>query len=277
MNNTISGTVEIGDGKLYYEMAGRGEALVLCHAGFVDSGMWDGQWADFSQSYRVIRFDMRDYGKSDLAQGPVSRSKDLEHLLDRLGIQRAVLLGCSLGGSLVLDFALEHPEKVDGLILVSVSPSGFQMQGSPPDNLMEMMSAVESGDLERASELQIRIWVDGPFRQPEQIDPRVRQRVAEMSRIPVAHRAWEKDGAFPLDPPAVKRLDQIRVPTLIVAGALDHPELLRAADLMEKEIRQAKKVIIAGSAHVPNMEKPADFNRAVLNFLKNAKLSANPE
>jgi len=274
MENTNRGTVNVGDGKLYYEMAGRGNPLVLCRAGFVDSGMWDDQWEDFGRFFQVIRFDMRDYGRSDPVQGPVSRRKDLERLLDQLGIQRAVLLGCSMGGAMALDFALEHPEKADGLVMVSAAPNGFELRGSPPPNLLAMMSAVERGNLEQVSELQLRIWIDGPFRQPEQVDPQVRRRAAEMNRIPVEHGTWGKVDAHPLDPldpPAVRRLDQIRIPTLIVAGALDHPEVLRAADLMEKEIRGAKKVIIAGTAHMPNMEKPAEFNQAVLSFLNSAQ------
>ncbi len=267
---------DVGNGRIYYEMAGNGDPLVLCHAGFVDSGMWDGQWADFSRHYRVIRFDMRGYGKSDPVPGPISRRKDLENLLDQLGIQRAVLLGCSMGGSIVLDFALDHPERVDGLVLVSAVPSGFQMQGSPPPNLLKMISAMQQGDLEQVSELQLRLWVDGPFRRPEQVDPRVRRRAAEMNRIPVEHGTWAKVDANPIDslnPPAVERLGQVHVPTLIVVGALDDPEILRAADLMEQGIRGARKAVIPGAAHVPNMEKPEEFNRVVLEFLRDVGLS----
>jgi pimeloyl-ACP methyl ester carboxylesterase len=276
MKNTNQGTVTVGDGKLYYEVTGSGEPLVLCHAGFVDSGMWDSQWEASGEFFRVIRFDMRDYGKSDRAQGPVSRRKDLEGLLDQLEIQRAVLIGCSLGGTVVLDFALEHPERVAALVLVSAVPSGFEMQGAPPPDLLAMFAAIQQGDLAQVSELQLRLWVDGSFRQPEQVDPEVRQRAAEMNRIPVEHGTFMLDTqpVDPLDPPAAIRLNEVRVPTLIVAGALDHPELLRAADMMEEGIQEARKVVIAGAAHVPNMEKPAEFNREVLSFLKDAGLRA---
>lgn len=275
MKNTNHGTVTAGNGKLYYEVAGSGAPLVLCHAGFVDSGMWDSQWDELGQFFQVVRFDIRDYGRSGRAQGPVSRRKDLEGLLDQLGIQRAVLVGCSMGGTIVLDFALEHPERVDGLVLVSAAPSGFEMQGDAPPDLLAMIAATQQGDLKQVSELQLRLWVDGPYRQPEQVDPQVRQRAAGMNWIPVEHGTWRIDTqpADPLDPPAVARLNQIRVPTLIVVGALDHPELLRAADVMGKGIPGARKVIIASAAHVPNMERPAEFNREVLSFLRDAGLS----
>ena len=94
----ISDYVEVNGGKIYYEMAGEGETVVLSHAGFVDSRMWDDQWEEFAQRYRVMRYDMRGYGKSDPVQGPVSRRDDLYRLLQKLGIEQAHMIGCSLSG-----------------------------------------------------------------------------------------------------------------------------------------------------------------------------------
>jgi pimeloyl-ACP methyl ester carboxylesterase len=255
---------------LYYEIGGEGETLVLDHAGFVDSGMWDDQWQDFTKSFRVIRYDMRGFGKSDRANGPVCRRDDLYQLLKHLGVQKAHLLGCSMGGSNVIDFTLEHPDMVSSLIVVSATPSGFEMQGEPPPNLMAMIEAAQKSDIALTSELQIRIWVDGMYRQPEQVDPEVRERAAAMNIISVRNRTYGADAQplNPLHPPAAGRLAEIHVPTLLIAGALDHPEILRAADVMQAGIKGAKKVIIPDAAHVPNMEEPTLFNQAVLDFLK---------
>ncbi len=267
MGDTENGYVVLDGGKMYYEMGGEGEALVLYHAGFVDSGMWDYQWSDFTQHCRVIRCDMRGFGESGPVQGPVSRRHDLYCLLDHLGIERAALLGCSMGGEAVIDFALEYPEMVAALISVSAVPSGFELEGEPPPYLLEMLAAMEQGDLRRASELQLRIWVDGPLRQPEQVDPAVRRHAAVMNLGALTNGTWGEADAQPLDPPAAGRLGELRIPTLVVAGALDHPEIRRAADLIAAKIIGAEKVIIPGSAHVPNMEKPVEFNRAVVSFL----------
>jgi pimeloyl-ACP methyl ester carboxylesterase len=271
MTHTGSGYLDVDGGSIYYGAAGAGAPLVLSHAGFVDSRMWDDQWSDFARQQRVIRFDMRGFGQSALGAIPIERRRDLDRLLQRLDVPRAVLLGCSLSGEVMLDFALEHPDRVTALILVSTAPGGFEMQGEPPAQLFEMMSAIEQGDLERASELQNRLWIDGPFRQPEQVDPLVRQRAAEMNRIALANGTWfkaEMQPANPLNPPAVQRLNEIRVPTLIIAGGRDHPEVLRAAEVMAKAISQAEKVIIPDGAHLPNMEQPALFNQIVLDFLR---------
>lgn len=275
MTHKTAGYLELDDGKLYYEMAGAGETLVLSHAGFVDSGMWDDQWRDFTQRYRVIRYDMRGFGRSDPVTGPRTRRDDLYRLLKHLDIERARLLGCSQGGEVILDLALEHPNMVDALIVVSAVPGGFELQGEPPPQVLEMIAAVQQGDLQRASELQIRLWIDGPFRQPEQVDGLVRQRAAAMNRIPVTHNTWataDMQPLNPLDPPAARRLHEIQVPTLVIAGALDNPEILRAADVMTAGIEGAQQAIIPDSAHMPNMEQPALFNQTVIDFL--ASLSA---
>jgi pimeloyl-ACP methyl ester carboxylesterase len=276
MKNAASGFMDVEGGKLYYDICGSGPFLVLTHAGFVDSDMWDSQWEDFTRSYRAIRYDMIGYGKSSPAQGPRCRRDDLYHLLQHLGVERAMLLGCSMGGELTLDLALEHPQMAAGLVLVSSTPSGFQLQGAPPTNLLEMMAATQQGDLERASALQIRIWVDGPFRQPEQVNAGVRQRAAKMNHISVKNDTWARADLKPLHPlvpPAIERLDQVRVPTLIIDGALDDPEILRAGELMQKQIPGAKRIILPESAHVPNMEKPVEFNHSVLSFLNGARLA----
>ena len=118
--------------------------------------------------------------------------------------------------------------------------------------------------------------MDGPFRQPEQVDARVRQQAAAMNHISVVNDTWARADLQPLRPlvpPAIERLDQARVPTLIIDGALDDPEILRAGELMHKQIPGAKKIILPESAHVPNMEKPAEFDRAVLSFLGAAGLT----
>jgi pimeloyl-ACP methyl ester carboxylesterase len=262
--------MDLTDGRLFYETAGEGPALILGHAGFVDHRMWDDQWRAFAQHHRVIRFDLRGYGKSDSLTAPVSRRVELRQVFESLRIPRAALLGCSLSGETALDFALEHPARVSALVIVSATPSGFALQGEPPRHLMEMFGALQTGDLALASELQNRIWIDGPFRQPGQVDPNTRGRVAEMSANALIKGAWNMSSMHPsdpLNPPASARLAQITAPTLVIAGGLDHPEILRAAEVMAATIPNARKVILPGCAHLPNMERPAEFNQLVLDFL----------
>lgn len=255
---------------VYYEVAGEGPTVVLGHAGFLDSRMWDDQWAALAEHYRMVRYDMQGYGESSPASGPVDRRSELHALLQHLEIERAHLVGSSLSGATFLDYALEHPARVASLVTVNAAPSGFDMQGEPPRYLMEMFEAGQQGDLDRASELQLRIWLDGMYREPDQLDATLRQRAAAMNRIPVQNATWfvaDAQPLNPLDPPAVTRLGEIACPSLIIDSTLDHPEVQRAAAEMARLIPQAQRATIADAAHVPNMEQPAEFNRLVLNFL----------
>jgi pimeloyl-ACP methyl ester carboxylesterase len=270
MTNTNRGDLDLGDGQIYYETAGDGVPLLLSHAAFLDSRMFDAIWEPLARQFRLIRYDMRGYGQSSPVPGPLSRRSDLEQLLKHLDIPRAHMVGCSYGGELVLDLALEHPGQVASLTLVDGTPGGFELKGEPPRYMLEMIDAMKSGDIDRANELQIRIWLDGEQREPEQVDPELRAKALEMNRIPVTQGTFFRADTHPLnplDPPAVTRLEEVRCPTLIIAGSLDHPEVLRAADEMAARIPNARKVVFEGSGHVPSYEQPEDFVRQLLEFL----------
>jgi pimeloyl-ACP methyl ester carboxylesterase len=270
-----TGMLDTGDGAIYFEVGGAaaGIPLVLNHAAFLDSGMWDSQWAPLGQHFQLIRYDMRGYGRSAPIDGPRAFRYDLLKLLQHLGVDRAHLLGCSMGGEYVLDLALEHPKLAASLILINSTPSGFEMQGPPPPEVLELIATTQNDDIERQIELQLQIWVDGPHRisAGRAVDPAVRAHAARMNRTFVENRTWGKMmmGApiAPLAPPAIARLEDVRAPTLVMTGALDADEVLRAAKLMKAGIHGARQVEMANAAHVPNMEHPTEFNHQVLEFL----------
>lgn len=161
-----SGFVPSDGARLYYEISGDGEPLVLVPAGIADSSMWDGQLAAFARRYRVIRYDMRGFGRSAMVEGPFSHHEDSRALLDSLGIERAFLVGCSIGGRAIIDFALEHPELVRALVPVGSALSGFDAREDPPEQWEKLVAAENAGDLGRVSALEVQIWVDGPYRAP---------------------------------------------------------------------------------------------------------------
>ena len=271
MKATSNGYMNLEDGQIYYEIAGDGFPLVLSHAAFLDSRMFDSIWEPLAQHFRVVRYDMRGYGRSSPVTGPIARRADLDQLLKYLDIPQAHFVGCSNGGEIALDLALENPGKVTSLTLVDATPSGFELQGEPPRYMLEMLDAAQNGDVDRASELQIRILLDGAYREPEQMDLALRQKALEMTRIPIAQKTSfvaDSQPVNPLDPPAIARLERVSSPTLIVVGSLDHPELHRAADEMAARIPQAQKIIMEGSGHVPSYEQPDQFVRLLLEFLK---------
>ncbi len=124
-----SGFAPINGAQIWYDVTGTGHPLVLTHAGIADHRMWDDQVATFAAHYQVIRWDIRGFGQSQMVAGPFSPSNDLYELLRFLQIKHVYLMGCSIGGSLTIDFALEHPDLVAALIPVAAGVSGFQDHG----------------------------------------------------------------------------------------------------------------------------------------------------
>ncbi len=171
----------------------------------------------------------------------------------------------------MLDFALRYPERVGALILVGPAVSGFEADFEPPEQWEELVAADEAGDLERVSELEVRIWVDGPGRRPESVDAFVRDLVREMNLIALQNEASGLGEELPPDPPAADRLSEIRAPSLILVGDSDQPSTLAAADLLARELPSARKVVMRGTAHLPNMERPEEFNRILLDYLEDVK------
>jgi 3-oxoadipate enol-lactonase len=264
---SISEFAEIDGAQIYYEVAGAGHPLLLIHAGVADSRMWDDQWALFAQHYRVIRLDMPGYGQSQVPGRPFAIHAQVAQLLTLLGAERAHVVGVSWGGRVALDFALAYPEMLDALVLVCPSVSGeepsedVQRFGEEEERLLEL------GDLDAASELNVRMWVDGPHRGPDQVDPSVRDRVRMMQRL--AFTIPEPEGAalIRLDPPAIGRLAEVRSRTLVVVGDLDIDEKVAMAKRVASEIPGAQLITFHGTAHMLTMERPEEFGRAVLDFL----------
>ncbi|HEV2661693.1 MAG TPA: alpha/beta hydrolase, partial [Ktedonobacteraceae bacterium] len=246
--------------RLYYEVAGEGEPLLLLHAGVADSRMWDEQFAIFAQYYQVIRYDLRGFGRSEVPAGPFSNVEDIAHLLDFLHVERASLIGASFGGKTALDFTLTYPDRVNALILVAPGVGGYPPSPAVQQFNADEEAALEGNDLTAATELNLRMWVDGPKRTPEQVAPQVRERVRIMQHhaftVPIPETTEELDIA----PPAITRLADIHVPTLIIVGDYDIPDMLVLAELLAKEIPDAKQIIIPGVAHMVSMEQPEAFN-----------------
>jgi 2-hydroxy-6-oxonona-2,4-dienedioate hydrolase len=273
MTESKNGYAQIRDVRLYYELDGEGSDLVFVHAGCADRRMWDEQFSTFSHHHRVLRYDMRGYGKSTVSKGSFSNREDLYNLLESLGIQQTHFVACSMGSFAVTDFALEHPEKVKSLVLVSPALSGYQYEGQPPQPVLEMIEARKAGNLEHAAELQAQIWADGPKRDSNQSNREVHELVRQMSLDSLKLQAdIIRETAFlmeePLNPPAIERLGQINIPPLVIVGDLDDDSEMAIAEVLTTRMNGAKKAVIHDTAHLPNMEKPEEFNRIVLEFLK---------
>lgn len=267
---TKSGFIHNGNAQLYYETAGQGLPFVMIHAGVADSRQWNNEFAFFAQNYQVVRYDMRGYGKSEPVAGEFNHMDDLITILDALGLHGPiVLMGCSMGGGLAMDFALTHPSRARALIMVGSAPSDLKLDVPRPANFAELEKAFEAGDLDLTSELETQIWFDGAGRTPEQVNPEMRKLLYEMNRLALAHEVKNLGKRLPNAPtPAFDRLGDLNIPVLIVVGAHDTPYILAASDYMVERIPSVQKVLIEDAAHLPNMDHPDQFQAIVSDFLK---------
>lgn len=270
LQSTKGGFAELPGARLYYECAGSGDPIVFLHGGFLDRRMWDEQFSFFAQQYQAIRYDMRGAGKTETVPStePYTHYQDLYHLLQALPLQKVTLIGLSLGARAALDFAIEYPELVQKLVLVSPSIGGYEFLDEwLHTHYAEMFKALAAKDLVDAVEELLILWTDGPDRTPTQVDPDVRGRIREMiiHALPLTKLA---PNARDLEPPALGRLAEIHVPTLVVMGEKDTFEIHALGKMLQEQIVGTESVIIPDVGHTLVMEKPAQFNALVDHFLR---------
>jgi pimeloyl-ACP methyl ester carboxylesterase len=265
-----TGYAEVDGGRLYYETSGKGPALVLIHAGFLDSRMWDTQFQLFSESHRVTRYDVRGFGKSDVARTKFSDYKDLHGLLDHLRVKTASLVGVSNGGRIASDFAVEYPSMVNHLVLVSPGMSGYKSSGPEEEKMWEEFDAqmkpqedaVREGRAADTVAMDVTTWGSAQT-------PANRERITHiaMDNFHVqVENPWKLQ--VPPEPRTWQRLSQIRTPSLLIIGDRDVAPQIVMVDNIHSHIRGSKKVLIQGADHIVNMSKPDEFNRTVLEFLR---------
>lgn len=228
--------------------------------------MWDPQVAEFAKHFDVIRPDQRGFGESDLPPVPWSPVADLVSLVDQLELEPAHVVGCSMGGALAIDFALNHPERILSLVLVGSAVGGFTFRPEHAHLFAEASAARQAGDLAALNHAMMYLFLDGPERPRGYVAEPIRKLFLDMNGIGV-RADFEKAPSEDPDPLAVRRLHEIAAPTLVVVGDKDVPTVLEAADLLMNSVPNVRKAVIHDAAHLPNLEHPEEFNRIVLDFL----------
>ncbi len=254
---------------LHYESTGVGDPVVLLHGFATDLHLWDDQIPLLAPKYHVIRYDLRGFGRSAASAEPYSHAGDLKNLLDHLGLAHVVLVGLSLGGGVAINFAIEHPDAVRGLVLVDSTLGGFAWSPSfTTDQAAIRRAAIDSG-IEAARARWLSLAIFGPALENPKIADRVRAQVGGYS-------GWHwlnPDPGRPFTPPAIQRLAAITAPTLVVLGERDTPDFHAIASTLEHGIAGAKKVMIPGAGHIANVEAPETFNEILLGFVSSLEKS----
>jgi pimeloyl-ACP methyl ester carboxylesterase len=263
---------EIRNARIYYEVAGQGRPFVMIHAGVADSRQWNNEFSYFSQPYLVLRYDLRGYGKSEPVDRDFRHLDDLTGLLNHLQIHEPlILMGCSMGGGLAMDFALENPSRVLALIMTGSAPTGLKLDVPEPPKYEQAEKAYEARDWDLLCELETQIWFDGAGRTPEQVDPEMRRLAYEMNRIALSNEEKGLGKRLPdASIPAVERLSQLKIPVLVIVGVHDTPYIRAAADYMIENISSAHKIVLEDAAHLANMDHPEQFRQILDQFLSDA-------
>lgn len=259
------GFAKVSNAKIYYEIVGQGQPLILIHGGNMDRRMWDEQFATFAKTYKVIRYDVRGFGKSDKQVKAFAHYQDLYDLMKFLGITKANIVGLSLGGGIAADFAITHPEMVENLILVCPGINGFTISSDGGAYSIATIEAARDEGYAKATEM----WLRSPYMIPAMEHPELRAKLRQLS-LDNAHNwlanfVWSRD----IKPSTRERLSEIKARTLLIVGDRDVPNLLKLVDEATAKIPEATKAVIKGVGHLPNMERPAEFDKTVLEFLAN--------
>ena len=263
---------KVGDINLCYEVRGKGQPLILI-TGFASAqNLWYSQVRAFSRDYRVVTFDNRGFGKSDKPPGPYTTKMlagDTIALMDRLGIEKAHILGGSMGGMAAQGIAIEHPGRLDKLILSSTSAGGQPLR----DMLLGLIEATTPGwnrsrsDLTKVDLRKLLIYghsrlFNRPFNSLVIASLlRLLLRLG-MTKVPVG----QLEAMLSHD--ALDRLDRIEAPTLVLAGRKDGLMPPHSGEVLASRIRSAKLVVIDGGTHAWQGDMPGRFNREVLAFLR---------
>ena len=264
----FEGTIPVPGGTLWAQWAGSGSGVVLIHAGIADARMWDPQWGTLVSGHRTARYDTRGFNRTTTEAVPFSNRADVIAVMDAAGIDRAVVVGCSRGGSIALDTALEYPDRISGLVWVCGGVSGAEV-----DDLPEAMAAFErqealygAKDWDAMADLDVQIWVDGLGQPAGRASESVRALVRQMC-LDSYTKELEEGEPIVLDPPAAGRLGELQVQVLAIVGLLDLPATSAMASILVDGAPNARRVDLPDVAHLPNLERPTWFTETLRSFL----------
>jgi len=264
------GVARVNGTRLYYQIAGSGVPLVLIHGFALDSRMWEPQWQAFTPRFRVLRYDLRGFGQSARPSGePYTHAEDLKALLDYHQMDKAMLLGCSMGGGVAIDFAFSFPQRVQILVPYDAVIGGFPWSPEFSGTLLAIHAKAKEAGVEAAKAL----WSQNPMFKGTLQRPHsallFKQMLDTYSRL-----HWlGKDSARRYDPPAFQRLGEIQAPTFVLVGENDVPDLQGVATTLAQRIQGAQQQILSNVGHLGNLEDPKDFNQTVLGLLYEGPLT----
>ena len=243
--------------------------MLLIHAGVTDRRSWKYLTPRLVPGHHVFAYDQRGFGESTYEQESWSRVDDAVAVLDAAGIERAAVVGCSMGGGVAIDLALAHPDRVSKLVLIAASASGAPWLETYPEPYAELVAKVEAAeetdDVDETNRLEAWLWLDGAPAPEGRVAGADRELFLDMNRIALSS---DDPGELRRPDPVWDRLGEIGVPTLIMSGDLDLPDQPTVDQGMAERIPDARYVALPGVAHLPHLENDAACLAAITEFLE---------
>ena len=255
--------LEVDGAKLYYEECGSApQVVVLVHDGVLHSAAWDDVWPDFCKHFHTIRYDRRGYGRSPVATQGYYATDDLAAVLRQLKLKRVAIVGSSHGGEISINFTLDHPEIVEQLVLVGAVVGGMPYTKHFLERGDALGKPLEKGDIKGA----IAAAAKDKYLIAPGNDAAKKRMTEILSANPqdLTHPELE----LPVKP-ALPRLGEIHIPTLLLVGDADIPDVHAHAGAIEAGVPRTRRVVISDAGHLMYLEKPAEFSRMVIEFLEN--------
>jgi 3-oxoadipate enol-lactonase len=254
--------VQVENGKIHYQECGSGTATVLLiHDGIADSSVWDGVWPSFCQNFHTIRYDRRGFGESSAPTTWYYETDDIAALLHYLKVPRVVLVGSSHGGEVSIDFTLNHADMVQQLVLVGAVVSGMPYTDHFLDRGIQNSKPFEQHDVKTGLEN----WANDKYLLAPGHEAAKKKLLEILQRSP--QDMTHEDYARPTQA-ALPRLREIRVPTLILTGDADIPDVHAHAGAIEAGIPGSRRVVLKETGHLMYLEKPEEFSSVVLAFIR---------
>tara|TARA_E500000318_G_scaffold74376_1_gene69018 strand:+ start:78 stop:896 length:819 start_codon:yes stop_codon:yes gene_type:complete len=261
--------VQSGSASLAVERIGTGHPVVFLHANVADSRMWFAQMDSIGAGNMAIAYDRRGFGKTVTGPEGFSAVSDLMAVIDAISDgSPTILVGCSRGGRIAIDAALQHPERFRALALIAPSVTGSPAAINSPEieELMRHASKIEeTGDLDQLNAIKARIWLDGPLGAPGRVQSDARRLFLDMNGIALRRKA---DTEAEIDaPPAYHRLSDISMPTLVISGDLDFPFIQERSRHIAKTVHNGSHHEVPGTAHLPSLERPTEITELLAGFV----------
>ncbi|MEM7125550.1 MAG: alpha/beta hydrolase [Chloroflexota bacterium] len=253
--------IDVGSAKLAGIHAGDGPPVVFLHAGVADRRMWHPQIDTFCHDHLVIAYDRRGFGETTAIDEPFSHVDDLDAVLDHFGLGKVTLVGCSQGGRIAIDFALQNPNRVTALALIAPAVSGASGPEEWPPQIEALGDALdaadEADDLDQINEIEAHMWLDGPLSQAGRVQGELRNLFLDMNGIalnmPELEKEIEPDSSY-------ERVEELTMPAVVIWGALDFPHLIERCQYLVESIPGAKGHEIEKAAHMVSCEKAEEVN-----------------